>query len=65
VCSSDLFARLGATWLGIMFLLWVLVLHAVRVAAALHNGDEWASLFVALALSGGSFILAQAASRPN
>jgi uncharacterized membrane protein YphA (DoxX/SURF4 family) len=49
---------LAATWLGIMFLLWVLVLHLPRVAAALHNGNEWTSLFVALAMSGGAFMLA-------
>jgi uncharacterized membrane protein len=59
------FSLLAATWLGIMFLLWVLVLHAPRVAAALHNGDEWASLLVALAMSGGSFIIAQAASKAD
>ena len=51
--------RLGATLLGIMFLLWVLVLHAPRVLSALHNGDEWSSAFVALAMSGGAFIVAE------
>jgi uncharacterized membrane protein len=51
-------ARLSATWLGIMFLLWVLVLHLPRVAAAPHNGDEWTSAFVALAMSGGAFLVA-------
>ena len=51
--------RLAATWLGIMFLLWVVVLHVPRAAAALHNGDEWNSAFVALAFSGASFIVAQ------
>jgi len=50
--------RLGATLLGIMFLLWVVVLHAPRVLASLHNGDEWSSAFVALAMSGGAFIVA-------
>ena len=49
---------LAATWLGVMFLLWVVVLHLPRVAAALHNGNEWTSLFVALAMSGGAFMLA-------
>jgi uncharacterized membrane protein YphA (DoxX/SURF4 family) len=51
-------APLAATLLGIMFFLWVVVLHAPRVAAAVHNGDEWTSLFVALAFSGASFIVA-------
>ena len=49
---------LAATWLGVMFLLWVVVLHLPRVAAALHKGNEWTSLFVALAMSGGAFMLA-------
>jgi hypothetical protein len=49
---------LAATWLGVMFLLWVVVLHLPRAAAALHNGNEWTSLFVALAMSGGAFMLA-------
>src|SRR5260370_1331603 len=52
------YGRLGATLLGIMFLLWVAVLHAPRVAAHLHNGDEWSSAFVALAMCGASFIVA-------
>jgi len=50
--------RLGATLLGLMFLLWAVVLHAPRVLASLHNGDEWSSAFVALAMSGGAFIVA-------
>ena len=58
-------ARLAATMLGVMFFLWVLVLHAPRVAASLHNGDEWSSLFVALALGGGAFVLARASSQPD
>lgn len=52
------YARLATTWLGIMFLLWVIVLHAPRVAAHPRNGDEWSSLFVALAMGGGCFIVA-------
>jgi uncharacterized membrane protein YphA (DoxX/SURF4 family) len=51
-------ARLAGVMLGIMFLLWVLLLHAPRVFAAIHNQDELTSLFVALAFSGSSFILA-------
>jgi uncharacterized membrane protein len=56
--TTQIRARLAAIWLGIMFLLWVLVLHLPRVAAAPHNGDEWTSAFVALAMSGGAFLLA-------
>jgi hypothetical protein len=46
-----------------MFFLWVVVLHAPRVCASLHNGDEWSSLFVALAMAGASFLIA--ATLPN
>jgi uncharacterized membrane protein YphA (DoxX/SURF4 family) len=53
-------ASLAATLLGVMFFLWVLILHAPRVAAALHNENEWTSLFVALAMSGGAFVIAGA-----
>jgi hypothetical protein len=49
---------LGALGMGVMFLLWVLVLHGPRVAAALHNQGEWASLLVALGISGGGFVIA-------
>jgi uncharacterized membrane protein len=52
-------ARLASAWLGIMFLLWVIVLHAPRVAATSRNGDEWTSMLVALAMSGAAFILAE------
>jgi uncharacterized membrane protein len=55
-------ARLAGILLGVMFLLWVLLLHAPRVFAAIHNQDEWTSLFVALAFSGSSFIFAAALS---
>lgn len=50
--------RLAATLLGVMFGSWVLILHAPRVAAKLHNREEWTSLFVALAMCGGAWLLA-------
>ncbi len=56
---TGILGRLAATWLGIMFLLWFIVLHVPRSVAAWHNGDEWNSAFVALAFSGASFIVAQ------
>lgn len=56
-------APLAASLLGLMFFLWVLVLHAPRVFASLHNGDEWSSLFVALAMAGGSFFFATILSK--
>ena len=56
---SGVLGRLAATWLGIMFLLWFLVLHLPRAIAARNNADEWNSAFVALAFSGASFIVAK------
>jgi uncharacterized membrane protein len=56
---AERLGRLAATWLGIMFLLWVALLHAPRVVTALHNGNEWNSAFVALALCGASLIVAR------
>jgi uncharacterized membrane protein len=47
----------AAAGLALMFGLWVLVLHGPRVIAHPHNGDEWSSLFVALAFCGASLIL--------
>ncbi len=52
------YVSLLASLLGLMFLLWVLLLHAPRVVAALHNANEWTSAFVALAMCGGAFIVA-------
>jgi uncharacterized membrane protein len=57
--------RLATTLSGIMFLLWVIFLHAPRVAANLHSEDEWTSLFVAMAMSGISFMLTSATFKKN
>ncbi len=51
-------APLAAALLGTMFGLWVLIVHAPRVAAASHNANEWTSMFVALAMSGAGFLIA-------
>jgi len=51
-------ARLAATLLGVMFIVWVFILHLPRVASAPHNGNEWTSAFVALAMCGGAWITA-------
>ena len=56
--ALKILGRLAATALGLMFFLWVVTLHAPRVYASPHNGDEWSSLFVALAMAGASFLLA-------
>jgi uncharacterized membrane protein YphA (DoxX/SURF4 family) len=58
---SGALARLAATLLGIMFLLWVVILHAPRVAGALRSGDEWTSLIVALAFGASAWIIGGAA----
>jgi uncharacterized membrane protein YphA (DoxX/SURF4 family) len=61
--ATGILAPLASMGLGLMFLLWFLLLHAPRVATHPRNGDEWTSAFVALAVSGGSFLLASALSR--
>jgi hypothetical protein len=50
--------RLAATLLGLMFFLWVISLHLPRIVAAPHNGNEWTSMIVALAMCGGAWIVA-------
>ena len=44
--------------LGLMFLLWVLILHGPRVVANPQLESEWTSLCVALAMSGSAFCVA-------
>lgn len=57
--------RLGATLLGAMFASWVLILHAPRaIAASTSARPEWTSLFIALAMSGGAWIIAGAPRTP-
>lgn len=48
--------------LGVMFLLFVLTLHAPRVLAAPHDPNEWSSALIALAMCGASWIYASAAA---
>jgi uncharacterized membrane protein len=52
--------RLAALLLGIMLFLWVIMLHIPRAVVALpaDHGNEWASVFEALAFSGMAFLLA-------
>jgi len=52
-------ARTASVLLGIMFFIWVVILHVPRVAANPRDGNEVTSLLVALAMSGVSFILAE------
>src|SRR5215470_5877600 len=53
-------ARLAAALSGLMILLWVLLLHIPRAAAATpeHTRNEWTAVFEALAFSGVAFVLA-------
>jgi uncharacterized membrane protein YphA (DoxX/SURF4 family) len=52
-------AKPAAIWLGIMFFLWTILLHAPRIAHSPHNPDEWTSGFVALGMCGASWIMAE------
>jgi uncharacterized membrane protein len=56
---EDKYASYG---LFILFFGWLVLLHAPRILHALHNGDEWSSGFVVLALSGASLLLAASSS---
>jgi uncharacterized membrane protein YphA (DoxX/SURF4 family) len=61
--AVHIFSRLASILLGLMFFLWVVTLHTPRVIASPHNTDERVSLFVALAFSGASFLLAAHSSK--
>lgn len=52
--------RTAAALLGLMLFLWVLLLHLPRAIADPHSGhgNEWTSVFEALAFSGMAFIIA-------
>jgi hypothetical protein len=52
------YALSASALLGLMFLLWVVIVHAPRVAAAPHNANEWTSAFVALAMAGSAWSVA-------
>lgn len=57
----------GRSWaaIGLMFAVWVITLHGPRtlgwlgIPGAITNPDEWSSLFIAVALWGGSWALAR------
>jgi hypothetical protein len=58
-----LLERWGAAGVGLMFGIWVIALHLPRtlgfysIPGALHDPDEWSSLFIAVGLWGGSWAL--------
>jgi uncharacterized membrane protein len=67
--ALNVLLRWGAACLGLMYAIWVFTLHLPRVllglygGGGLHNPDEWSSLFIAIALWGGSWALAYPAPR--
>jgi uncharacterized membrane protein YphA (DoxX/SURF4 family) len=63
--AANVLARWAGFMLGVMFMLWVLVLHGPRVVSypRSHNPDEWSSALIALAIWGGSWIAACAPSK--
>ena len=54
---TGLYGRLAAMMVGTMFAIWVVILHAPRVMAASDGRSEWTSLIIALAMSGGAWII--------
>lgn len=61
--AARVWARPAAALLGLMFFLWVVLLHATRIAHALHDGDEWNSGFVCLTMSGCALLAAALAGQ--
>jgi uncharacterized membrane protein len=57
----EMLARPATTMLGVMFFLFVVLLHIPRIIGKSSDGNEWTSGFVALAMCGGAWILAAAA----
>src|SRR2546422_10444746 len=55
-------ARPAATMLGVMFFLFLVLLHIPRIVTNSRDGNEWTSGFVALAMCGAAWILASATS---
>jgi uncharacterized membrane protein len=55
---TGVLAGLATKLFAIMLSSWVLIVHIPRVAAALHDRHEWATLFIALSMSGVAWIMA-------
>ncbi|MGC2297380.1 MAG: DoxX family membrane protein [Acidobacteriaceae bacterium] len=61
--AIGVWTRLSASLLALMLFSWVLIVHAPRIAHALHDGDEWNSGFVCLTMAGSALLAAALASR--
>jgi uncharacterized membrane protein YphA (DoxX/SURF4 family) len=59
---SGVHARLAASLLGAMFVIWVVILHTPRALAASPSRGEWTSLTIALAMSGGAWLISAIAN---
>lgn len=49
--------RLSTVLFGVMFLIWILILHGPRVIANSKKETEWTSFFIAMAMAGIGFML--------
>lgn len=58
---TDLLARPAAILTGLMFAAWIVLLHVPAVAGAPGDRVEWNRLCIALALSGGAWVLGRRA----
>jgi len=57
--------KIASFCLFAMFLGWLVLLHAPRILHALHNGDEWSSALVVLALCGASLLMAASSDQTS
>jgi len=57
------FVQLSTALIGLMFILWVLILHLPRVISNNKSEAGWTSMFVALAMSGVAFLIAGSVKR--
>jgi uncharacterized membrane protein len=49
--------RQAALLIGVMFAIWVVILHGPRVVATPHVSVEWTNVLVAVAMAGGAWII--------
>lgn len=60
--ATGIKAQLASLLLGTMFALWVIVLH-IPLSIKLNTQNNWTSLFIAVAMCGGSWVIAAIAER--